>query len=597
MPTTAVNVPSAVSVEDPSVATSGEHPPLASGPLLAAGLGALALATLAGCGGGGGGGAAPAPVQPVVVPPANTITGVSIREAGNAALTVNGTRATGVWFALSDPGSASAESVTSYTVRPVAPAARAVGGPTVLTVRINPDPTQLAADLPAALTTARATLAQIGFPPGWDELSAHVTSTPAQIIARALARMSPTPQEGYPGWIDGRLLSWRELQALSQAAQDDYQKRKYPRRQELKAWWFRQMVTSSDTLTERLLLFWHNLYTTSGSGVEDPELIARQHRLYRQQLHGNLKTFLYAMSRDPAMCEYLDSARNKKAAPNENFARELLELFTLGERTSFGGYAETDVPDLAKFFTGYLVDDNGEYTFTLAEHDTAAKTLFGQTRVSSPADGYAKDGDWAIDRILEKADSGGHSYAARYLVTRLWREFLGEPTGSADTNRIQTIADKLSGTFAWDLKKLYTEFFASAAFTEAARRGQRLRAPIELYVGFFRPLGLQPDKWEDNLWQSYVLDQDLMDPPNVFGWPGGAAWINLKTVVDRRLFMSWLQWSDAVQALPSRLHGVIKLLLLARDPVDPPLAVDDWRIRYINTRVGHLLTDPVYNLG
>ena len=581
-------------------ATEPATEPAAQPGAVAAGLGVLAVATLAGCGGGGSSTAAPPVVAPpAVVLPAITITGVTIREAGGAPLTVNGQPGATLVINLPDAGPDAAEQVLTIQVRPVAPAARALsGGPTLLTILINPDPADTAAAFAAKAATTRATLAVLGFPPGWDELGGHLQLSATQIITRALARMSSTPSESYPGWIDGRIKSWREFSLLSDADQKIYQDNKYWRRQELKAWWFRQMVTSSDTLTERLLLFWHNLYTTSGSGVEDPELIARQHRLYRQSLNGNLKTFLYAMSRDPAMCQYLDSARNKKAAPNENFARELMELFTLGERTRFGGYAETDVPDLAKFFTGYLLNDNNEFTFTLAEHETAAKTLFGQTRLANPAapDSYAKDGDWAIDRILEKADGGGHSYAARYLVTRLWREFLGEPIGS-DATRIQVIADKLSGAFAWDLKKLYAEFFASPAFTDTARRGTRLRAPVELFAGFYRPLGLYPDNWLDITWRCGGLDQDLLDPPNVFGWPGGAAWINLKAVVDRRSYVSGLQWQDALKNLPVRLHGVIRLLLLAIDPVDPPLKSTDWQINYINTRVGHLLTDPVYNLG
>ena len=571
--------------------------PTAPAPELAlAGLGVLAVATLAGCGGGGGGGGD----SEAAVPPANTITSITIREAADTALTVDGKASQTV--SLPDPGSNGVEKEVSLVVRQAgAPALRAVGGPTMLTIRINPDPAGVVADYPTESATARATLAQLGFPPSWDELAAHGSSSATDIIARALARMSPTPQEAYPAWIDGRLLSWQELQQLSAEERDAYQDRKYPRRQEFKGWWFRQMVTSSDTLTERLLLFWHNLYTTSASGVDDPELIARQHRLYRTHLNGNLKTFLYAMSRDPAMCQYLDSARNYKDAPNENFARELMELFTLGERNQYGGYAESDVADLAKFFTGYHLDNHQAFAFDPDEHQTVGLTLFGQSRTSDPVDA-TQDGDWAIDQILAKKDGSNHSYAARYLVTRLWREFLGQPTGTPDTDRIQVIADLLCGTFNWNLAQLYQEFFASPAFSDPARRGHRVRSPVELYVGFYRPLGLRPNAWTDQLWTCYSLDQDILDPPNVFGWPGGANWINLKTVVDRRQFLSWLQWDDGTKPLPLtdlplRLHGVIKLLLLAIDPVDPPIASNHWSFGFINYQVGHLLTDPAYNVG
>ncbi len=576
---------------EPAALSSEASPPN----LAAAGLGLLSVATLAGCfglGGGGGGGGGSDNQDSTTI----KITGFSVREASNAPLTVDGHSANDQVFPLPEAAGNGSEQRLPFVVRPVAGSLRAVGGPTLLTIALNPDPAQVLADFPTQVATARTTLAQLGFPPSWDELAAQLQVAPATIIARALARMSATPEEDYPSWIDGQLKSWNELKLLTEDERKAYQDRKYPRRQELKAWWFKQMVQSSDPLTERLLLFWHNLYTTSGNSVEDPELMARQHRLYRTHLTGNLRTFLYAMTRDPAMCQYLDSARNNKDAPNENFARELMELFTLGERNQYGGYAESDVADLAKFFTGYHLDGHQAFTFNVNQHVTAAKTLFGQVRETAPVTGYTADGDWAIDRILNKVDGGNHSYAARYLVTRLWREFLGAPIGS-DATRIQEIADLLSGSFAWDLKKLYAEFFASAAFTETARRGTRVRAPVELFVGFYRPLGLQPEKWDGQLWVCYVLDQDLLDPPNVFGWPGGLSWINLKTVVDRRLFVSWLQWADPVKNLPLRLHGVIQPLLLAIPPVDAPLLASDWRNNYIHTRIGHLLTDPVYNVG
>lgn len=574
--------------------------------LALAGLGALAVATLAGCGGGGGEGGGGASASgggepEAVVVAANTITGITIREVNDAVVTIDGSANLAV--SLADPGPQGGEKEMSLVVRPVGvPALRAVGGPTRLTILINPDPSDVVADHPTKSATARATLAHLGFPPSWDELAAHLPLAPAAIIARALARMSPTPQEAYPAWIDGRIKSWEEIRFLSDAVKKDLQDQKYERRQAFKGWWFRQMVTSSDTLTERLLLFWHNLYATSASAVEDPELIARQQRLYRIHLNGNLKDFLYAMSRDPGMCQYLDSARNLKAAPNENFARELMELFTLGERNQYGGYAESDVADLAKFFTGYHLDQHQAFVFNQAEHETAGLTLFGQSRASDGLDG-TKDGDWAIDQILAKNDSGGHSYAASYLVTRLWQEFLGLPTAPADLNRIQVLADRLANPvdFNWDLQKLYKDFFASSAFVDPARRGKRIRSPVELYVGFYRPLDLQPTEWTRHLWMCYSLDQDILDPPNVFGWAGGASWINLKTVVDRRHFFRWLQWDDTIKPqplteLPLRLHGILKLLLLAIPPVDPPIT-NPWELEQINYQVGHLLTDPAYNLG
>lgn len=547
------------------------------------GLGVLAVGTVSGCGGSGD------DSPPAPVPPPNTITSLTLRETGGGAVTVNSIAggATGVRFGLdggaaptskpADPGAAGVAQSYSFS-------ASGTGGSASIGITINPAPTDVSTAFHNSLVTTRGAVAAMALPPSWDELMSYAGLTQAQIVERMVSRMRGIPAEPYPAWIDEQILSGTQYNALTQAERDAYNNRKYPRRQEFKAWFFRQLVISPDPLSERLLLFWHNLFTSSASDLDDPQLIARQHRLYRQQLGGNLRTFLKAMAKDAGMCEYLDSVRNKKGKPNENFARELLELFTLGERTTYNSYAEADIPLVAICFTGYGVDANEVYQFNPSNHDfTTPVTLWGAARPAT-----AGDGDWVMDQILAKVDGSGHSYCATYILTKLWKEFIGDP--AASQSAILALADQFSGAFAWDLPSLYRALFNHAEFKDPARNGTRLRAPIELYIGYYRALGIKPAKWDENLWNIYTLDQDLLDPPNVFGWPGGTNWITVKTLVDRREYMSWIGWNYRNQ-VSEKLANVLDILLLATDPIggSPSGSTAADRSR-------EYITDTAYNL-
>ena len=581
----------AVALDIPASAPAAAPIPVAESavPLPVLAVGALAVTALAGCGGGGGDSAAP-------TPPANVITSLTIQDVGGGAVTVDtvvGTSA-GVTFQLdgkavstskpADPGPAGTAQVIPFAV------SNGTSGAS-LTVTINPTPTAVATASYSTVRTTRASVATAGFPPSWDELMGYSGMTHTQIVNRMVGRMSATPFEAYPAWINDSVLSNSEYNALTTDQKTAYNNRAYPKRQEFKAWWFRQMVTNPDSLTERLLLFWHNVFTTSASAVNEPELIARQHRLYRQQVGGNLRTFLKAMTRDPAMCLYLDSALNRKGAPNENFARELMELFTLGERTVYDAYAEADVPIVAQCFTGYGLSPNKTFTFNPSDHDyqngtgqDGTRTLWGDTFTAT-----SDDGDHVIDLILARNDGSGHSCCAKYLINRLWHEFIGEKQAGDDAV-ILTLADKFRDDFAWDLPSLYKALLTTAAAQDVARRGTRVRSPVELYVGYYRAVSVRPAAWDENLYTTYILDQDLLDPQNVFGWPGGTSWITVKTLVDRTTFMSWVGYNYR-DAVPSRLLQVLDLLLMTVDPITPPS-------ENVNAglRARQYIIDPAYNL-
>ena len=567
--------------------TLPERMPDSVGPVLA-----LAGSMLiAGCGAGGGDTAAASGTSAgggSSTPPdtGHRITVLKLAATDAAPLTVNGVVGgpSGVSFLL-DGGSGAthlaSDAGVGTTSKDYAFSASSSAGSQQLTVTLDASPAAVMARSSSAVASTRTILATAGLPPTWDELMAASGLNRAQLVARLIGRMRGTPAEAYPVWIDDRILSSAEYRALSASERTAYDNRHYPRRQELKAWWLRQMVTSPDPLSERLLLFWHNLFTSSGSDLGPAELIARQHRLYRQQQTGNLRSFLKAMSRDPAMVIYLDSALNRKGSPNENFARELLELFTLGERTVLNGYDESDIPIVARCFTGYGLTANKEFQFVAKDHDTSARTLWG-----SAIAGNADDGDQVIDLILARR-VGGRNVCATYLVQRLWREFIGD-LSAADGAAIASLAEGFAADF--ELKPLYQALLTTPAASDPTRLGSRIRAPVELFVGFHRPLALAPDAWSEHIGTCANLEQDLLDPDNVFGWPGGTAWVNVKTVVDRRDALDRLGRKYRSK-VPARLLPALDLLLLATAPVVTPGASTD-----AGLRARQLLIDPAYHL-
>ncbi|MGH7004969.1 MAG: DUF1800 domain-containing protein, partial [Alphaproteobacteria bacterium] len=243
-----------------------------------------------------------------------------------------------------------------------------------------------------------------------------------------------------------------------------------------------------------------------------PILLYRQNVTLRQHALGDFAKLVHAMAADPAMIVYLDSLQNRVGKPNENFARELLELFTLGEGQ---GYTETDVKEAARAFTGWSLErETGAYRFRPALHDGGEKTFMGRTG--------RFNGTEIIDIVLAKPR------VAEYIAEKAWREFISE---KPDPGEIKRIAAKFRA--GYDIKVLIGEMLRSPHFWAAENRGRLVRSPAELIVGTLRQFDLpQPD---DRILAvlGRALGQEPFNPPNVKGWPGGTAWINANTLLIR----------------------------------------------------------------
>jgi uncharacterized protein (DUF1800 family) len=279
------------------------------------------------------------------------------------------------------------------------------------------------------------------------------------------------------------------------------------------------MLNTPSPLTEKMTLFWHNHFATSQQKVKFTAYLYRQNVMFRRNALGNFGNMLHELARDPAMLIYLDGVNNRKEQPNENFAREVMELFTLGE----GHYTEKDIKEVARAFTGWSIDrETGQFMFRRAIHDYADKTIFGKTGNF--------EGDQVLDLLLAKPE------AARFITRKLWREFVSPTPDEVEVKRMAAIF-KDSG---YNIAKLMRTMLSSDAFYAKENRAALIKSPVEFVVGTLKTFEIDAPNLRPFVLSSAVLGQNLFAPPNVKGWPGGEAWINTATLLQRKQLLDRL---------------------------------------------------------
>ena len=285
---------------------------------------------------------------------------------------------------------------------------------------------------------------------------------------------------------------------------------------ELKNWWIEEMLATDQPLVERMVLFWHNHFTSSMLKVRYAPALFRQNALFRREALGNYATLLRDVARDPAMLIYLDGMRSVARQPNENFARELLELFTLGE----GHYAEADIKAAARAFTGWSVNrETGQFVERPGQHDSGEKTFLGKTG--------RLGGEDIVTILLAQPRT------AETIVEKLWLEFVSLKPDRAEVAR-------LAGDFrrsGYEIKPLVRAILLSPAFRDPANRGALIKSPVDLIVGSVHVLGLPVPEKTGLLRMLQGLGQVPFDPPNVKGWAGGESWITTYTLLLRQQFL------------------------------------------------------------
>ena len=379
---------------------------------------------------------------------------------------------------------------------------------------------------PLGADDARHLLVRTGFGATAREVAAFAPLERAEAVDRLLAATHAKATLAPPAWVDEPYFPFYKVAKLPPDERMAEQRRNTERAFELREWWFREMLATPSPLTERMTLFWHNHFATGQQKVRSGQLVYRHNVLLRSHALGNFGELLHAVSKDPAMLIYLDNAGSRRQAPNENFAREVMELFTLGE----GRYTESDIKEAARAFTGWSIDrDTGEFLYRPFFHDAGTKTVLGRTG--------RLGGDDVLEILLAKPET------ATFVTRKLWREFVSPAPDEREVGR-------LAGVFRdsrYAVKPLLRAMLLSESFWNPANRGALIKSPVDLVVGTLHTFGIRPMTLRPAVSASALLGQNVFAPPNVKGWPGGEAWINSATLLGRKQLLDRIfRGSDAM---------------------------------------------------
>lgn len=294
----------------------------------------------------------------------------------------------------------------------------------------------------------------------------------------------------------------------------------YDRFTDMVHFWLDRAATSPAPIVEKMVLFWHGHFCTSLDKVFDHRALFEQNQLFRTAGMGNFLSLTHQVALQPAMIAYLDNDRNVLGSPNENFARELMELFTLG----IGNYTEQDVTESARAWTGHGLDENDRYRFDASDHDSESKTFFGQS------------GNYAGPDIINLIFSQKGVRVSQFIAEKLWSFFAyPDPAGS--------IIDQIAAAFrsSWNITDALRAIFNHAEFRSEQAKLGLVRSPIEFAVAAMRHTGL-PCSVTHPEWTLRDMGQGPFRPPNVAGWKQNEYWISSSAVWAKSSFASRLRW-------------------------------------------------------
>ncbi len=359
-------------------------------------------------------------------------------------------------------------------------------------------------------------LSRAAFGPALEELEAYRSLTPREITDNLFERSETyTPLQTVPP----PTLTYRELRALSPEEKRELRKKNRELLISLNRAWMEKMIHTDAVLREKMTLFWHDHFacrTQNAYFAQDLNNRLREHAL------GNFGDLLIEVSKSPAMIRFLNNQQNKKQHPNENFAREVMELFTLG----IGHYTEEDIKEAARAFTGWSFTPQGKFLFRKNLHDSGSKTFLGKTGNFG--------GEEILRIILEQKQT------ARFITRKIYRYFINDEIDEA-------WEQELAGSFydtGYDMKQLMYRIFTDKRFYAPENHLRLIKSPVELLAGYGRLLPLQVSGTKSLLFLQRALGQVLFFPPNVGGWPYGTEWIDSNSLPLR-------------MQLPGALYGAV----------------------------------------
>ena len=371
-----------------------------------------------------------------------------------------------------------------------------------------------------------------GFGPAVEQLGDLADFSPQQFY-KALVRASDK-KPGYinvaDNYLQGLMMGIDQVGRVQQKELSTEEKKKRQQKnrdgvRNLNLYWLNEMVNSSAQLREKMAFFWHGHFACRNLNVFYQQDLLD---IIRRNAVGNFGTLLKEVSQSAAMLNFLNNQQNKKGHPNENFAREVMELFTLGR----GHYTEQDIKEAARAFTGWAANAKGDFIFRRGQHDYGNKTVLGQTGDF--------EGDDVLDILLEQKQT------AKFISKKIYQFFVND---QPDMEKIEWMAERFYKS-DYDISKLMEDVFTSDWFYDEKNIGTKIKSPVELLAGIQRMLPMTLENAESLIVLQRLLGQMLFYPPNVAGWPGGKTWIDSSTLMMRMRIPQLINDEDEMNVNP-----------------------------------------------
>ena len=384
-----------------------------------------------------------------------------------------------------------------------------------------------------------------GFGPAAEQLKDMAIATPHQLY-KALEKASaknPSFINVADNYLQGLYMGVEEAgrqqkrKELTADERKTIQKKQRESIRNLNLSWMEEMVKSSAQLREKMAFFWHGHFACRNLNIFYQQQLLD---IIRRNALGNFRDMLHEVSKSAAMINFLNNNQNRKDHPNENFAREVMELFTLGR----GHYTESDIKDAARAFTGWGANVQGEFIFRRFQHDAGSKTVLGITG--------NLQGDEVLDILLEQKQT------ATFITQKIYRFFVND---IPDENKIEWLAERFYQS-NYEISKLMEDIFTSEWFYDQKNIGAIIKSPVVLLAGIQRILPMEVQNEEALLLLQRLLGQVLFYPPNVAGWPGGKTWIDSSSLMLR-------------MRLPMLINDVDELNIKPKDDDDQMMGRND----------------------
>lgn len=371
-----------------------------------------------------------------------------------------------------------------------------------------------------------------GFGPAVEQLGEISKYTPAQYYKAIVKASDKKPKyinvagEDLVNMYEGLMDAGRRAKLTA----DD--RRELGRRQreavrDLNIYWLKEMVASPAQLREKMAFFWHGHFASRNQNIFYNQLLLQ---VIRENALSDFGTLLKEVSRSASMLYFLNNQQNRKGRPNENFAREVMELFTLGR----GNYTENDIKEAARAFTGWTANARGEFVFRKNFHDEDDKTFFGKKGNF--------DGDDILKMILKNKQT------AKYITQKIYRFFVND---NVDEKITAGLAERFYKS-DYDISRLMEGIFTSNWFYSEKNIGAKIKSPIELLAGIQRMVSMKLDNDNALMQLQKLLGQQLLYPPNVAGWPGGKSWIDSSTLMTRMRIPQMFTDRDELNLTPKQ---------------------------------------------